>query len=105
MKYTVLCSLLNVIFCLLGQDPLQSQKTSFPSEAADAITSCIQTEVSEMCTKEFVHRRFPVTTWLPQYTFSTLVQDMLAGLTVALTLIPQSIAYAEVAGLHPQVYI
>jgi MFS superfamily sulfate permease-like transporter len=32
-----------------------------------------------------------------------LVQDMLAGLTVALTLIPQSIAYAEVAGLQPQV--
>jgi MFS superfamily sulfate permease-like transporter len=28
---------------------------------------------------------------------------MLAGLTVALTLIPQSIAYAEIAGLQPQV--
>jgi MFS superfamily sulfate permease-like transporter len=30
---------------------------------------------------------------------------MLAGLTVALTLIPQSIAYAEIAGLQPQVCI
>jgi MFS superfamily sulfate permease-like transporter len=30
---------------------------------------------------------------------------MLAGLTVSLTLIPQSIAYAEIAGLQPQVYI
>ncbi|XP_021915006.1 sodium-independent sulfate anion transporter-like isoform X2 [Zootermopsis nevadensis] len=85
-----------------GQDPLQSQETSFSSKAADTVTSCIQAEVSEMCTKEFVHRRFPFTKWLPQYNFSTLVQDVLAGLTVSLTLIPQSIAYAEVAGLQPQ---
>ncbi|XP_023727084.1 sodium-independent sulfate anion transporter isoform X3 [Cryptotermes secundus] len=55
-----------------------------------------------MCTKEFLHRRFPITTWLPQYNFSAFIQDMLAGLTVALTLIPQSMAYAEVAGLQPQ---
>jgi sodium-independent sulfate anion transporter 11 len=58
-----------------------------------------------MRAKDFVHRRFPFTTWLPQYNFSTFVQDMLAGLTVALTLIPQSIAYAEIAGLQPQVRI
>jgi hypothetical protein len=95
-------SLLNIIFCLAGQDPLQRQETSFCSEA---VISCIQTEVSEMRTKEFVQRRFPFTKWLPQYDFSTLVQDMLAGFTVSLTLIPQSMAYAEVAGLQPQVYI
>jgi len=56
-----------------------------------------------MCTKESVQRRLPFTKWLPQYRFSTFLQDMLAGLTVALTLIPQSIAYAEIAGLKPQV--
>jgi MFS superfamily sulfate permease-like transporter len=43
--------------------------------------------------------------WLPQYRFSDFGQDMLAGLTVGLTLIPQSMAYAEVAGLQPQVNI
>jgi sodium-independent sulfate anion transporter 11 len=75
------------------------------SKATNIVTSGIKTKVSEMCTKEFVHRRLPFTTWLPQYNFSTLVQDMLAGLTVALTLIPQSIAYAEIAGLQPQVHI
>ena len=82
---------------------MQSQATSFSSKAAGALTSCIQTEMSEICTKKFVQRRLPFTTWLPQYSFSTFGQDMLAGLTVALTLIPQSMAYADVAGLPPQV--
>jgi sodium-independent sulfate anion transporter 11 len=82
---------------------VQSQATSFSSKAAVALTSCIQTEVSEMCTKQFVQRRLPFTQWLPQYNISTFGQDMLAGLTVALTLIPQSMAYADVAGLPPQV--
>ncbi|XP_033611674.1 sodium-independent sulfate anion transporter-like isoform X4 [Cryptotermes secundus] len=81
-----------------GQDP----EPACSSKAADTVTSCTVREVSEMCTKDLVHRRFPITTWLPQYNFSTFVQDMLAGLTVALTLIPQSIAYAEIAGLQPQ---
>ena len=59
--------------------------------------------MTQMFTKEFVQRRLPITKWLPQYRFSTFFQDTLAGLTVALTLIPQSIAYAEIAGLDPQV--
>jgi sodium-independent sulfate anion transporter 11 len=91
----------NTRFCLAGQDP----EIASSIKAADTVTSCIAREVPDMCTKDFVHRRFPFTTWLPQYNFSTFVQDMLAGLTVALTLIPQSIAYAEIAGLQPQVYM
>lgn len=96
---------MNIIFCLTGHGPLHSQETSLSSKAAAAVTSFIQTEVSEMCTKEFVQRRLPFTKWLPQYNFSSFGQDMLAGLTVALTLIPQSMAYAEVAGLQPQVNV
>lgn len=84
---------------------MQSQATSLSSKVAVTVTSCIQTEMSEVCTKEFVQRRLPFTKWLPQYSFSSFGQDMLAGLTVALTLIPQSMAYAEVAGLQPQVNI
>ena len=84
---------------------MQSQATSLSSIVAVTVTSCIQTEMSEVCTKEFVQRRLPFTKWLPQYSFSSFGQDMLAGLTVALTLIPQSMAYAEVAGLQPQVNI
>lgn len=41
--------------------------------------------------------------WLPRYNISYAVSDLLAGITVGLTIIPQAIAYANVAGLPPQV--
>ncbi|XP_066250639.1 sodium-independent sulfate anion transporter-like [Euwallacea similis] len=44
----------------------------------------------------------PIIKWLPTYTFSYFLHDLLAGLTVALTAIPQGIAYAVVAGLPSQ---
>lgn len=40
----------------------------------------------------------PVLKWLPTYTISFFLQDLLAGFTVGLTEIPQGIAYATVAG-------
>ncbi|KAI5634650.1 sulfate permease family domain-containing protein [Phthorimaea operculella] len=47
-------------------------------------------------------RRFPVLSWLPNYNTTFLIQDIIAGLTVGLTAIPQGIAYAVVAGLSPE---
>ncbi|XP_076379252.1 sodium-independent sulfate anion transporter isoform X1 [Megalopta genalis] len=52
--------------------------------------------------KRFLLRRIPILAWLPVYSWSKLLQDTLAGLTVGLTAIPQGIAYAIVAGLPPQ---
>ncbi|XP_049821343.1 sodium-independent sulfate anion transporter-like isoform X3 [Aethina tumida] len=49
--------------------------------------------------KKFVRSKFPVLEWMPKYTLSTLFHDLLAGLTVGLTEIPQGIAYAVVAGM------
>jgi MFS superfamily sulfate permease-like transporter len=46
-------------------------------------------------------RFFPFLTWFKGYTVSDLRTDGLAGLTVALVLIPQSMAYAQLAGLPP----
>ena len=42
---------------------------------------------------------FPFMAWLKDYSFDKLKIDSLAGLTVALVLIPQSMAYAQLAGL------
>ena len=42
---------------------------------------------------------FPFLSWLKGYGVGTLRTDALAGLTVALVLIPQSMAYAQLAGL------
>lgn len=55
--------------------------------------------------KQLLLRRIPILAWLPLYSWSKLLQDILAGLTVGLTAIPQGIAYAIVAGLPAQVCI
>lgn len=56
-----------------------------------------------MCTTRFLRRRLPVMAWLPGYNLSFFSQDLIAGITVGLTTIPQGIAYAAVAGLPLQV--
>lgn len=55
------------------------------------------------CDRKHLLSRIPITNWLPKYPWATnLSYDFIAGLTVALTAIPQGIAYAVIAGLPPQ---
>ncbi|NXT02914.1 S2611 protein, partial [Jacana jacana] len=49
-----------------------------------------------------VRRRLPILHWLPRYSLAWLQLDLMAGLTVGLTVVPQALAYAEVAGLPLQ---
>jgi len=49
-----------------------------------------------------VKKKFPILSWLPKYSLDFLVSDAIAGITVGLTVIPQGIAYAQVAGLESQ---
>ena len=51
--------------------------------------------------KSLLNRYIPVTDWLGDYTSSYLKKDLRAGLTVGILLIPQSMAYALLAGLPP----
>ncbi|XP_027547269.1 sodium-independent sulfate anion transporter isoform X4 [Neopelma chrysocephalum] len=44
----------------------------------------------------------PVLRWLPRYSRAWLPLDLLAGLAVGLTAVPQALAYAELAGLPLQ---
>ncbi len=46
-----------------------------------------------------LRRLFPFLTWFENYNVSFLRSDLVAGLTVALVLVPQSMAYAQLAGL------
>lgn len=52
---------------------------------------------------EIAKKAFPILTWAKEYDTGIAISDLVAGITVALTLIPQSIAYASLAGLEPQV--
>ncbi|XP_046393558.1 sodium-independent sulfate anion transporter-like [Ischnura elegans] len=62
----------------------------------------VASRVRRGCTKKMLLRRIPILSWLPTYTPSAAVSDLVAGITVGLTAIPQAIAYSNVAGLPPQ---
>ncbi len=52
--------------------------------------------------RDIAHRFFPAVSWLGELkNRSTLRADLIAGITVAMVLIPQSMAYAQLAGLPP----
>ncbi|XP_008203719.1 sodium-independent sulfate anion transporter [Nasonia vitripennis] len=55
-----------------------------------------------ICRKKLLYKRIPILEWLPKYRQEYIVSDMVAGLTVGLTVIPQAIAYANVAALPLQ---
>ena len=48
-------------------------------------------------------RFFPIMDWAPKYRGETLVNDLVAAVIVTIMLIPQSLAYALLAGLPPQI--
>ncbi|XP_028160708.1 sodium-independent sulfate anion transporter-like [Ostrinia furnacalis] len=54
------------------------------------------------CSTKTLRRRLPILSWLPKYSARNGLSDAIAGITVGLTVIPQAIAYAGVAGLPPQ---
>lgn len=74
-----------------------------PSEKKPAKMEWIKSQAKKTCTKEQLHRKLPICEWLPKYNSEKAVSDLLAGITVGLTVIPQGIAYAVVAKLPPQV--
>ncbi|NNE67972.1 MAG: solute carrier family 26 protein [Pyrinomonadaceae bacterium] len=53
--------------------------------------------------KGFAGRYLPILKWLPNYNREFLVGDITAGIVVAIMLVPQSMAYASLAGLPAQV--
>lgn len=50
-------------------------------------------------------KRLPILRWLPQYTLDQAIGDFIAGITVGMTVIPQGLAYAGVAGLSSEVFL
>ena len=51
----------------------------------------------------FSRRRLPAIDWARNYSWASFTGDCIAGLTTALTVIPQGIGYAPLAGLPLQV--
>ncbi|KAK4233507.1 sulfate transporter family-domain-containing protein [Achaetomium macrosporum] len=51
---------------------------------------------------EYVADKFPIVQWLPRYNPRWLVNDLIAGLTLGLMLIPQGLSYAKIATVPVQ---
>jgi SulP family sulfate permease len=52
---------------------------------------------------QLAHTYLPILEWAPKYTSKILVNDLLVAVIVTIMLIPQSLAYATLAGLPPEV--
>jgi SulP family sulfate permease len=65
---------------------------------ADRSVAAWKSSFSFMIPHAILRRFFPFLRWLP-YSAGSFRADFLAGLTVALVLVPQSMAYAQLAGL------
>jgi MFS superfamily sulfate permease-like transporter len=46
-----------------------------------------------------IKKVFPFLSWVKEIKAATLQADFIAGITVALVLVPQSMAYAQLAGM------
>ncbi|KAJ7046551.1 sulfate transporter family-domain-containing protein [Mycena alexandri] len=52
--------------------------------------------------RDYLLSLFPILSWISRYNFGWLTGDLVAGLTVGMVLVPQSMSYAQIATLPPQ---
>lgn len=50
-------------------------------------------------TVQYISDKVPIVGWLPKYNPRWLVNDLIAGLTLGLMLIPQGLSYAKIANI------
>lgn len=97
----------NVHKCSLESDNFILVEEIVPGRSATAETTwefCpwLKRKLRSTVAAKNVKRKLPILTWLPRYTVEDGLGDVMAGVTVGLTVIPQSMAYAGLAGLPPQ---
>ena len=51
---------------------------------------------------EYILDKFPIVSWLPRYDYRWVFNDVIAGLTVGVLLIPQGLSYAKIADIPVQ---
>jgi sodium-independent sulfate anion transporter 11 len=92
---TSLNNLYNHDFHTVTDDP-QPQTLK---EKIQQLPELLKNKARNACRKKILYKRFPIMNWLPNYSMDDAVGDLVAGFTVGLTVIPQALAYAGIAGL------
>ena len=91
-------------FCHLTPDEISLEKV--PNGIAKPGTPKPRTrcpDIPKPNLNKLVRQHVPILDWLPRYNLDEAISDLIAGITVGLTIIPQGIAYALVANLPAQV--
>ncbi|XP_055902228.1 sodium-independent sulfate anion transporter [Eupeodes corollae] len=70
-----------------------------PSKPLACAKSWLRDRTKKSFTKKILHKRFPILRWFPKYSSTDAIGDLVAGITVGLTVIPQALAYSGIAGL------
>ncbi|TMS23324.1 Sodium-independent sulfate anion transporter [Larimichthys crocea] len=76
--------------------------TFYPRAMSQSLLGRVSSVGWGCCSYSTLKSCLPILSWLPRYKLKWLQMDLLAGLTVGLTAVPQALAYAEVAGLPVQ---
>lgn len=87
----------NGLHTVPGSDSCNTGSSNGSSWAEDKMRRC--------CSKKVLYKRIPVFNLFQTYKKDMFMADLVAGITVGLTMIPQAIAYANVAGLPSKVRI
>lgn len=81
---------------------IRTNRTCSSNRTSLTVSQYVKQFCASCWTLENVKNKFPITKWLPHYKLYDLQSDVIAGLSVALTVIPQGLAYANIAGLPSQ---
>lgn len=74
-------------------------------EKINSLGPWIEDRLDRGCSRKQITKRLPITQWLPKYSLEDGTGDLVAGVTVGMTVVLQAIAYSNIAGLDPQVGI
>lgn len=101
--------LIKIIIFVINDDSVMDEpgddRTKRKDNVLKSVCEYTARRAKKLCTKKMLFRRLPILGWLPKYNGDDALGDIVAGITVGLTVIPQSLAYSNVAGLPPQVIV
>lgn len=87
---------------ILVEDHTGPHRKISVKEKVDSFVPWLQSKCRKGLTKKNLYRRLPIMSWMQNYTTEDAIGDLVAGVTVGLTVIPQSLAYSNIAGLPAQ---
>jgi len=105
----------HVFECFSVTEDGRKVRTEPSRSIAEYTRRCLKDYQKRIFNKKTLHKRLPILSWLPSYKGEDAICDLVAGISVGLTVIPQALAYAGIAGLpvavstsssyHPQLIL